>query len=230
MKRNEIVVLSLGGSMINGKEGFSIEFLKDFKKLILKNIKKGRKFIIVCGGGRVAREYQEAAKASGLSSNRDLDWIGIFGTHCNANFMKTLFGKLSHSELVKSENDKISWKSKILFSGGWEPGCSTDYDAVILAKKFGAKTVINLSNIDFVFDKDPNKFTDAKKIENISWKDFRKIVGNKWSPGANAPFDPIASKIADNNKLKVIVMNGKRLGELEKAINGSTDLIGTIIG
>ncbi|EKD43685.1 MAG: hypothetical protein ACD_72C00171G0002 [uncultured bacterium] len=229
MNKNKIVVLSLGGSMINGRDGLNVEFLKNFKVFILSHIKSGYRFVIVCGGGRVCREYQDAARAVGVNKNNDLDWIGIYTTQYNAEFMKTLFGKLAEEKIVKKQNDKIKWNKPMLFSGGWEPGASTDYDAVKLAKKYGAKTVVNLSNIEYVFNKDPNMFVDAKKIEKISWKEFRKIVGNKWSPGANAPFDPIASREAEKMKLKVVVMNGQNLEELGKVLQGEEKIIGTII-
>ena len=228
-KNNKVIVLSLGGSLINGSSGFNIDFLKSFKVFVLQHIKNGYRFVIVCGGGRVCREYQTAAKAVGTEKFSDLDWIGIYTTHFNASFMKILFGKLAQSEIVKTGKDKIKWNNKILFSGGWEPGHSTDYDAVMLAKRYGAKTVVNLSNIDYVFDKDPNKFKDARKIENISWKEFRKIVGNKWVPGANAPFDPIASREAQKNKFKVVVMDGKNLTDLAKVLKGEEKIVGTII-
>ncbi len=228
-KQDKIVVLSLGGSMINGTNGFNLEFLKNFKAFILTHVKAGYRFVIVCGGGRVCREYQDAAKAVGVKTHADLDWIGIHTTHFNANFMKVLFGKLSYPEVVRHETDKFKWTSKLLFSGGWVPGHSTDYDAVVLAKRYGAKTVVNLSNIEYVFDKDPNKFKDAKKIESISWPNFRKIVGNKWVPGANAPFDPIASQEAQKNKMTVVVMNGNNLKDLAKVLKGEEKIVGTII-
>lgn len=229
MNKDKIAVLSLGGSMINGKNGLDTEFLKNFKAFILKEIKNGYRFVIVCGGGRVCREYQDAARAVGVNKSSDLDWIGIYTTQYNAEFMKTLFGKFAEEKIVRKQNDKIKWTKPMLFSGGWDPGHSTDWDAVMLAKRYGAKTVINLSNIEYVFNKDPNKFKDAVKIEKISWKDFRKIVGNKWAPGANAPFDPIASKEAEKNKLKVVVMNGQNLREVSKVLKGEEKVIGTII-
>jgi uridylate kinase len=108
------------------------------------------------------------------------------------------------------------------------PGRSTDDDAVRLAHIYGAKTVINLSNIDYVYTKDPRKFKDAKKIESISWEDFRKIVGNKWDPGKNAPFDPTAAKTAEKNRMKVIIANGKNLKNL-KDILGNKKFRGTTI-
>lgn len=227
--KDKVAVLSLGGSMINGKEGLNAVFLKQFRTFILSQVKVGYRFVIVCGGGRVCREYNAAAKQVGVKKDTDFDWIGIYTTHFNANFMRIIFGNLAHEEIVKTGKEKMNWKKALLFSGGWVPGHSTDFDAVLLAKRYGAKTVVNLSNIEYVFDKDPNKFTDAKKIENISWKDFRRIVGNKWVPGANAPFDPIASREAEKLGLKVVVMNGKNLKDLGKVLKGEEKIVGTII-
>jgi len=85
----------------------------------------------------------------------------------------------------------------VLIAGGWKPGWSTDFDAVLLAKQLNVSTIINISNIDHVHDKDPKKFSDAKKIKSISWQDFRKITGNEWKAGLSLPFDPIAAKEAE---------------------------------
>lgn len=224
----KITVLSLGGSLIIPKTGFDIKFLKNFKKLILDLTKKGRRFVIVCGGGATCRNYQTAAKATGKISSRDLDLLGIQTTRFNAFLIKTIFGKVVHPELVKNPKQKYNWKSKILIGAGWEPGWSSDFDAVMLARTYKAGEVINLSNIEYVYDSDPKKNKTAKKLTDITWKDFRKIVGSKWVPGANLPFDPIASKLAEKNKIKVIVMNGANLTEVKKAIEGKK-FKGTII-
>ena len=79
----------------------------------------------------------------------------------------------------------------------------------------GIKTIINLTNIDYVYDKNPLKYPSAKAFKEIDWKNFRKIVGNKWSPGLSMPFDPRASREAEVLQIKVIIMNGKRLDNLE---------------
>lgn len=225
---NKTIVLSLGGSLIIPKTGFDVKFLKNFKKMILTLTKRGYRFVLVCGGGSTCRQYQSAAKAVEKLSAKDLDLIGIQTTRFNAFFIKTIFGKLAHPELTKNPAEKLNWKTKVLVGAGWEPGWSSDFDAVELAKTYGAGTVINLSNIEYVYDSDPRVNPKAKKIMNISWKDFQKIVGNKWTPGANLPFDPIASKLADKNKIKVIVMNGKNLAEVKKAIEGKK-FRGTVI-
>lgn len=224
----KITVISLGGSLIIPQEGFNLEFLRAFKKLILSLSRAGQKFIIVCGGGYTARNYQKMGRELGLSEI-DLDWVGVYATRLNANFMRLFFGKNAHGAVVDNPTKKIVWKEKILIAAGWKPAdCSTDFDAVKLAKTYGADTVLNLSNVDYVYTKDPKKFKDAVKLEKISWPEFRKIVGNKWSPGANLPFDPAAAKEAEKLKLKVCFVKGSNLSELQNVLNNKK-FKGTVI-
>jgi uridylate kinase len=220
-------VISLGGSIIVPDE-INTDFLGKFKIVISDFIKKGNRLIIVCGGGKTARKYCEAAKKIGKVSDEELDWIGIKATILNAELVKFMFGKSAYERVVNEPNKKIVTDKKITIASGWKPGWSTDYDAVLLAKQFGAKKIINLSNIEYVYDKDPNRFSSAKKIENISWNDFRKIVGTRWKPGSNLPFDPIAAKLAKQLKLKVIIAKGTDIANLKKILNNKK-FRGTVI-
>jgi uridylate kinase len=224
---SKLFVISLGGSLINPGQ-VDTGFLKKFHNLILSEIKKGSRFILITGGGALCRHYQKALNIIAKPKNDDLDWLGIYTTRFNAQLVRLSFGKMSHPIVIEDPNKKVAFKEKILVAGGWMPGRSTDDDAVRLAHIYGAKTVINLSNIDYVYTKDPRKFKDAKKIESISWEDFRKIVGNKWDPGKNAPFDPTAAKTAEKNRMKVIIANGKNLKNL-KDILGNKKFRGTTI-
>jgi len=234
MPKNEYYVISLGGSLIVPKTGIDWKFLKKFRKLIIKEIKRGKKFIIITGGGNTARDYQTAASKITKLTNDDKDWIGIHSTRLNAHLIKTIFRKYAHPRINKNPRTKADIREhfkkgeKIMVAAGWRPGWSTDYVATILAERLGAKTVINLSNIKYAYDKDPKKYKTAKKIKEISWPDFRKIVGNKWDPGLNAPFDPVASMHACNKGLKVIIAEGKNIKNLEKIFKGEK-FIGTII-
>jgi uridylate kinase len=117
----------------------------------------------------------------------------------------------------------------VLVAAGWKPGFSSDNDAVLLAKRFNAKTVINLSNIEKVYTGDPRIDPHAKPLDRISWDDFRAMVGDKWVPGTNVPFDPIASRHAHEAGIKVICAAGRNLENLGKIIRGG-DFIGTTIG
>ena len=95
--------------------------------------------------------------------------------------------------------------------------------------KSNAKVIVNLSNIEKVYTDDPRKNPDAKPLDSISWADFRKMVGDEWTPGKNCPFDPIASKKASENKMKVICASGKNIPNI-KAILNDQEYIGTTIG
>jgi len=220
MPKNQYRIISVGGSIIIPPEGFNIEFLKKFRELILKRVKLGEKFILVIGGGSTCRKYQQAAKESAEVSNVDLDWLGIYATHFNARFVGLLFNGWAEQELIINPTKKVKSPKSVLIAGGWKPGCSTDYDAVLLAKTYGAKEVINLSNIDYIYDADPRQNPQAKKMENLSWAELRKIVGDKWIPGANLPFDPIAAKTAQKLGLTVKFAKGTDLACLEDILYG----------
>ncbi|MEI7891093.1 MAG: UMP kinase [bacterium] len=224
------IVISLGGSLIVPDE-IDWKFVKQFKKVIENGITKGFRFIIVAGGGRTARKYIEAGAKVGDIDNEDKDWIGIHATRMNAHFIRTIFKKHAHPTINKNPYDLESFlkaKESILVAAGYKPGNSTDYIAVLLAKHFDVKNIANLSNIDHAYDKDPRKFKDAKKIKEINWTEFQKIVGDTWDPGANVPFDPIASKLAAKEGMEVVILNGKKLANFEKYLNGE-NFVGTII-
>lgn len=232
-QKNEIIIISLGGSLIVPRH-IDWKFLKEFREMIISEIRKGKKFVIVTGGGYSAREYKDAASKVTQLTKDDQDWIGIHATRLNAHLIKTIFRKYAHPRINKNPLTKVditkhfSHGEKIMVAAGWRPGWSTDYVATIHAKRFGAKKLINLSNIQYVYDKDPKKFKDAKIIKEISWKDFRHIVGNRWDPGMNLPFDPIASKMAQEIGLKVVIAQGKDLKNLKNILDGEK-FIGTVI-
>lgn len=225
---NKAFVLSVGGSLMVTAEGIETKFLKEFRAFILKQVKKGYKFYLVAGGGVTARTYIKAALDITAISHADRDWVGISATRLNAQLLRAAFGKAAHPEIIIDPTEKISSKKSIVVAAGYKPGWSTDYDSVLLAQSNGIRTVINLSNIDHAYDKDPRQFKDAKKLEKVSWPDFRKIVGNRWVPGLNAPFDPIASREAGKDRMKVVILNGRNLKNLEKCLNGEK-FQGTII-
>lgn len=222
----EIIVISVGGSLIVPEE-IDSKWLSDFKKLIESQL-TNKRFILITGGGKTARKYQNAAKEVSELERDDLDWIGIHSTRLNAHLMRTIFRKQAHPQIIKDPTAKVSFEEEILIAAGWKPGFSTDMDAVLLAKQFKVKKIINLSNIDYVYNKDPRKYPDAKIIKEISWEKFREIVGDKWDPGLNAPFDPIAAKESQKLGLEVSIMNGKDIENIRNYLNNE-QFIGTVI-
>jgi len=210
-------------------EEIDIAFLNKFKEFILKFLRQDYRFIIVAGGGKTCRKYQKAASEITQLTNEDKDWIGIHATRLNAQLLRTIFKKEAHPIVLDNPHKRIAGKNfKLFIASGWRPGWSTDYDAVLLAKRFGASKIINASNIDYIFDKNPNEFKDAKPIKEITWPDYLKIAGKKWTPGMNVPFDPIASRAAKNAKMTVIFTKGTDLKNLENIITNKP-FKGTII-
>lgn len=215
----ETIVLSLGGSLIV-PDAIDVEFLKKFRDLIISQTKKRKKFVIITGGGKTCRQYQNAAKEIVNISNADLDWIGIATTRLNSEFLRTIFAEIAFDKVVLDPDVMPKTEKGVVLGGGWKPGNSSDLAAIHSAISVGAKKVINLSNIDYLYDKDPNKYTDAKKIERISWKGMRDILPKEWEPGANVPFDPIAAKEAEEASIEVAILNGKNISNLENYLNG----------
>jgi len=150
-------------------------------------------------------------------NNEDLDWLGLHATRLNGHLIRTIFRDVAHPVMVTNPDDVIDIpkSAKLIIAAGYRPGASTDLRAVQIAGHIGAKRVINLSNIDYAYTKDPNKYKDAKKIKEIGWKDFRKLLPEKWDPGLSSPFDPVASREAERLQLEVAIINGKNLKEFE---------------
>lgn len=205
-------VISLGGSIVV-PSSIDTDFLLTFKKAIdgYLSLHTDERLIFVVGGGAAARNYQNAVKTLNPNvTNDELDRVGIRATHINGEYVRLALGA-SSPLVVEPQKKNIPFEGRILVAGGWKPGFSTDTDAIYLALKFGAKTVLNLSNTDMVYTSDPRKDENAKPIEKTTWKDFLKLVGNTWEPGKNVPFDPIASKLAKKHSLKVICANGRNI-------------------
>ena len=229
MKKIPPTVISLGGSLIAPKSGIDTAFLKKFRAMIRRRTAKGERFIFVCGGGRTARQYQHAAMGLGRLTREDIDWLGIHSTRLNAHLVRAMFNGDAHASVATNPNDPPRFREPILVAAGWRPGWSTDYIAVLLANEFDAEVVINLSDIDHVYSADPKKDRSAVPLECVTWKEFRKIVGDKWDPGANLPFDPVASKRAQKLGLTVKMVKGSALKEVASALAGRA-FDGTTIG
>jgi uridylate kinase len=244
-------VLSLGGSIVSPPEGPDAAFLAEFRARLETwlDADPGRRIILVIGGGGPARSFQnayreflrrysvgQAAAAASAATAPDsgsvdeaLDWIGIAATRLNAQLVKAAMGGLCHEPVVTDPSGPIDFTGRVLVASGWKPGFSSDYDAVLLGSRFAAKTVLNLSNIAKVYTADPRLDPEATPIDNISWDDFRALVGSTWKPGANLPFDPIASAKAQTEGIQVICAAGRDLDNTFAILEGRP-FAGTRIG
>lgn len=186
---------------------------------------------MVVGGGGPARVYQQAYRNSinDSPSNDEADWIGIMATRLNAQLLKAIFSDICPNPVVYDPTAVELFSGQVLIAAGWKPGFSTDNDAVLLAERFSATQVINLSNIEKVYTDDPKKNPDAKPIDAISWERFIQMVGTEWEPGKNVPFDPVASLRAKKTGIQVICAGGSDLDNLDNILN-DRPFKGTTIG
>ncbi|NBD73761.1 UMP kinase [Patescibacteria group bacterium] len=220
------IIISVGGSLIV-PDGIDTDFLASLKALIERELAVGQRFVIITGGGRTARTYQDAARTVTELTAEDLDWLGIHSSRLNAHLVRTVFFAHAHPEVITNP-DEVPSDQALVIAAGYRPGASTDLRAVQIAVKLGAEKVINLSNINYVYDKDPKVHGDAVPIHESTWADFRALLPSEWDPGLSAPFDPVAAKEAEAHELEVAVLNGSYLGRLEQYLEGKP-FEGTVI-
>lgn len=229
-KKREYIVVSVGGSLLVPKD-IDVSFIQNFRTLVLDKTREGSSFYIVAGGGRLARNYQDAATAirgEETLEREDMDWLGIHSTRLNAHLLRTVFIEEAQARIIKNPTSRFRGRENIVIGAGWKPGWSTDYCAVMAAKTLGATKLVNLSNIDYVYTADPRKDPTATKIENIDWASFRKLIPDEWDPGLSAPFDPVAAKEAEALGLEVAIINGAKLDEFKNYLDRKP-FVGTII-
>lgn len=222
------IVISLGGSILY-PEQIDVDYIKAFNDFIRRHVKKGRRFIIVTGGGRLARNYQVAANAVSKVSDYDADWIGIHATRLNAQLLRTVMEDICNHVVIDTPGKLSRLTKPVTFGSGWRPGRSTDYVSVMLAIDYGAAIMVNAGKPDRVYSDDFVKNAAAKPFDKLSWKEYRALVPREWKPGMSTPVDPVAARLAERHKIKVVVINGKNLENFEKLLEGD-EFHGTVIG
>lgn len=226
---SDTTVISVGGSLIV-PDAIDTTFLTNFKHLIDTHTAKDRRFIIIAGGGRTARRYQDAAKEVATLTSDDLDWMGIHATRLNGHLLRTIFRDSAYRVMITNPDEihDVPHHEKVIVAAGYRPGCSTDLRAIQIAERIRAKHVVNLSNTDYVYTDNPKTNPAAEKIEDITWIEFRKLIPENWDPGLSSPFDPMAAKEAEKLGIEVAHINGTKLEALTAYLEGQP-FVGTRI-
>lgn len=221
MSNTETIVMSVGGSLIV-PDAVDTHFLSSLKDLIeTETAQNGRRFIVIAGGGKTARKYADAAKEVSKLEPDDLDWLGIHATRLNAHLVRTIFRELAYPEVITNPDDILDVPKdvKLIIAAGYRPGSSTDLRAIQIAERVDAKTIINLSNTDYVYTDNPKTNPDAEKITDITWSEFRKLIPEDWDPGLSSPFDPVAAKEAERLDIEVANINGTKIASLKNYLH-----------
>ena len=205
---SNLKVISLGGSII-APDGVDTPFLKQFTAMIRQYLEADpeRKLIFVTGGGGPARTWQTAYRE--LSDHPDddaQDWIGIAATRLNATLIRGVFSDYCPDAVITDPTAALTFSGRVLVAAGWKPGFSSDYDAVLLAERFGGNTVINLSNIAKVYSADPRLDPQAVPFDTMTWAQLQNLVGDTWV------------RKATELKLKIIIAAGKDIDNLRNLL------------
>jgi uridylate kinase len=222
------ISLSLGGSLLTGKSPAPTPTLDPnmFKKYakILKDIhESGHEIMVVCGGGQPARYFIELAIKLGGDRNLQ-DYLGIKATHINALLLMAALGEVADQNRIYQRGSDLIYRKegKILVGGGYKPGTSTDYRTVIFAKKMEADLIINATDVDGIYDKNPKTEPSARKIPELTFKQLEEIIveNTKQLPGDYGLFDLKAVRLASKLNIPVIFIDGRDPQEILNAING----------
>jgi uridylate kinase len=215
------VVLSIGGSMINPDGKPSLEFLKAIAKMIKES---KNEFGILTGGGSIARVYANAARELG-AGEYEADAIGITSTRQNAQLVITALagaGVDVYRHVITDFEEAKGRRSKVLVMGGTIPGITTDTDAVLLAEATGATRLVNISNVEGIYDANPKKNPKARKFAKMSYNELIKLAADNdsRSAGTHFVFDMLACKLIARSKIETHFVDGGKLEDVRNAMEG----------
>lgn len=225
----KVVVISLGGSLII-QDKIGLDFLNEFKKILIKN-KEQYKFVVVCGGGKTARNYMQGLENLKNKKEYFQSLIGIASTRLNARFLTYFFGKEAHQGIptdMKQIKNLLIFND-IVFCGAlrYAPNQTSDSVAAKLARFFNTE-FINLTDVNGLYDKNPKEFKEAKFIPQISHKEFLSIANKiKFKPGQHFILDTTAAKVIDFYNITTYII-GKDIKNFENLLN-KKHFVGTII-
>lgn len=222
------IIVALGGSIVH-PDGIDTRFLNNFKKFLSPFLRRGIRFVLVVGGGKLARRFQEAAREVAKVNDEDKDWIGIHATRLNAHLLRTIFRGVADPVIIDSRGKLKKLKHPVTIAAGWRPGWSTDYVAMRIAADFGVPEAVIAGKPAHVYDKDNAKYADAKPLRKLAWREYRKLIPAKWKPGLHAPVDPVAAALGNSENIKAIIIDGRNLANFRDLLNGK-EFRGTIIG
>ena len=224
----EWIVLSLGGGIINPEGTPDAEFVKKLVKVLAES---RLKFGIVTGGGRTARIYAQAARELG-SNEFEADEIAIVSTRQNAALITGALAGHAYPKVITNFNEarNAAMDHRIVVMGGTIPGISTDTDSALLAEALHAKRLVNMSNVDGIYDSNPRNNPKAKKFQKMKYAELIELAtkGDSRRAGENFVFDLLACKLIARSKIEAHFVNGRNLEDVKKAIEGKAHS-GTVV-
>ncbi len=199
------VVLKLTGKVFEpGNERVLLEITE-----ILKEKASTDRLVVITGGGKTARKYVELGKELGVS-NAWLDLLGMEASRLNALLLAALLGELAYTPIPRSVDEVLQGLStgKVVILGGLQPGQSTNAVSAMIAELVRADLLINATNVDGVYDKDPSRYPDAKPLKEVSIQQLAEMLRSQdFSPGHYELLDTVALKVVARSKIRLVFVN-----------------------
>lgn len=230
------VLLKLSGEQLAGKyeSGIDTELGAWLAQEIKKLSDDGKEVVIMVGGGNYAR----GAQLAGHGIKRvTADHIGMLATMMNAlaltdifesqgirtRCLSSIFAEQVAEPFIHRLANKHLEKGRVVIAAGGigRPYLTTDTAAVSLALELECEVVLKATKVDGVYDKDPAKFPDAVKLEQLSFQQAVADDGIK-------VMDKAAMGLAMEHDLPLVVFDALQDGNIAKAAAGQT--AGTTIG
>ncbi|MFB6112897.1 MAG: UMP kinase [Halodesulfurarchaeum sp.] len=202
------VVVSIGGSVLapDLAEGHVRLHADAIRQVVESEWDVG----VVVGGGGVAREYIESARALGANEIA-LDEIGIAVTRLNARLLIAALEDLAAPTPIEAYQIGLEAirRGDVPVLGGVAPGQTTDAVAAALAEYVEADLLVYATSVPGVFTADPNEDRDATQIESITPAELVDvIVDTELVAGSSAPVDLLAAKLIERSGMRTIVLDG----------------------
>ena len=205
MTGKRVVVIKLSGRVFGMDNA---RLLRDHAELLVRLSKRSYLPVVVAGGGSVARHYISHARSSGADEST-LDELGIEISRLNARLLICALKGTAypHPPTTLSEVRHAVDDGRIVVAGGLQPGQSTNGTAALIAEKVGAEQFLNATDVDGVYDMDPNRFRQAKMFSRIELKRLRSILIHEDSvAGGYDLMDILALKIIERSRIKTRIL------------------------
>ncbi len=223
------VVLKLGGSLLyEDADEIIIERIREYAEVIRRLASKGHQFVVVVGGGKPARVFITAARALG-ASEAQCDWLGIKIARHNAELLCAALGEIAYPKIAETldELEIATCTGRIVLMGGLTPGQSTNAVSALAAESVNAELLLNATNVDGVYDRDP-KESGARRFDSIHISKLKEVLsGGGTRAGEYKLFDPVAIRVVERSKIRTVFFDGRAPENLRKIMSGED--IGTVV-
>ena len=222
------VILRVGGSVVGSPLNASL--IGRYITLLKKLKSQGHKVVVVVGGGSLARDFIKVAANLGLEETKQ-DWTAIHASRLFAHLFTLGLGEDCCRTVPISIDEAeacLEEDGKIVVMGGLRPGMTTDTVAALIGERLQADLLVKGSNVDGIYNKDPRKFSDAKKLNQIKFEELGDFFeAHQHKAGIHQIIDPEAIKILQRCMLKTVVVDGYNSENILAAVNG--EKVGTVI-